>query len=184
MNRERVQQLRDHIASLPSEKFIFKRFFDDIGADNRWVYEGVIPECGTVGCIAGYALTLFRDFVNMGRAHGQMACRTNDVIVELLDLDRTRSGFYDLNSPLDANNLRYSRDYYLLCLRDVAHKGKRDAVARLDHLLARGTMQGYNYSAEPRPDFEETRQETTPCRESTEMCESRGLRPSVSMALR
>lgn len=47
MNRERVQQLRDHMAGLPED------------AVNMDAYLDKSPTCGTVACVAGYACLLF-----------------------------------------------------------------------------------------------------------------------------
>lgn len=62
MNRERLQILRDHLASLPDER-VDMRYYASLGsrlADSVSDVREITRECGTAACIAGWATTLFR----------------------------------------------------------------------------------------------------------------------------
>ena len=61
MNRERVQELRDYMAALPADRIIMQDWWRS-------------SECGTVGCIAGYAAFLIPDseIVDLGEEGSQV----------------------------------------------------------------------------------------------------------------
>lgn len=64
MNRENIKIVRDHIASLPPERFDMRFTFGDSGRVNeRWYEHSVtahelLHPCGTAACIAGWALAV------------------------------------------------------------------------------------------------------------------------------
>lgn len=69
MNRERLTILRDHLTSLPDERFDMRVVFGIAATDGNWVDEevsclGDSPEeilnhCGTVACMVGWTGAIF-----------------------------------------------------------------------------------------------------------------------------
>lgn len=61
MNKERIKQLRDHLAGLSPERIDMRAFVDYI--DEKYNYDldpaVLLTDCNTAGCIAGWAHALF-----------------------------------------------------------------------------------------------------------------------------
>ena len=164
MNRERVQRLRDYIAELPPERFCYRNFFTNPGrqiGESQAFYDFMIrktipPLCGTVACVAGYALCLFGKEEELGG----LGCGIRENVAVLLEIN--------------------GRDYDGLCVRNTDIATRQDALARLDWLLEHETLDGYDFSVEPRPEPSETVVHLESCDPEA----FRSLRPPLVTVLR
>jgi hypothetical protein len=118
MNRENIQKVRDHIASLPPERFDVSRFFglgsDELPEDAETAKAGqFVTNCGTTACVGGWTLAVLDPEHSIFGAPVRAA--------ELLGIDRS-----------EARELFYGG----ICVSAE----QRQAVAVLDHLLATGEV--------------------------------------------
>lgn len=128
MNRERIQQLRDHIASLPDEKFDMRLLVGVEGCSSYEPYdEAVDPEapitnalheCGTAACIAGHAVALFEPLTPVSSTSAIQA-----------------AALLGLNWHTGARELFMPEGY-----EDAGLYNRKDAIRTLDRLLETGTV--------------------------------------------
>lgn len=125
MNRERVQQLRDHIASLPASQVYLSSFVSD--RDDKG--------CGTVCCVAGWACVLFDQQGEMTserkREHYSYVTKAAQLLgITLADVERA-SG-YEIGYLWSA----YWGGTATYPSASLPCHHKAQALARLDALLA------------------------------------------------
>lgn len=130
MNRERVQKLRDHVASVPLREFTYANYFDDTCDRFRLYGYGELPPCGTAACVAGHTLLLFREgsfkqFIVRELRQGQ---EIQGIADQILEIDEATSEYLFLKRALSAD--------------------RQCAVDRLDHLLVHGELCSYDFDDE------------------------------------
>ena len=113
MNRERVQELRDMMAGIPEARVRLDRVWND---DICGI--GPVPEhiCGTIACIAGWAM-LYPPFVKQGIRRASHSIYPTDKCAAFFGVP---------------NNGAFSQRL----LKDGKGADKQIALARLDALLA------------------------------------------------
>jgi len=121
MIREAVQQLRDHIAALPVDKFDYSVEFVN-GQKYDDYYDGLTPPCGSAGCVMGHAVTLFQRRMP---EHGTIA--------------QAATNYLGLSVSASAQ----------LFFEGCEVATRADALRRLDYLLANnGSFMGYRFCDE------------------------------------
>lgn len=140
MNKERMQTLREAIAAALPDEFEYSSFFckkTGLGGIRQLSMQMTVPEphCGTVGCVAGWALMLFSPGIKTYPLHcssridaGDIPMTTSKQAQELLDLTSKERDFLFV-------------DY-------VMHATREDALRRLDFLIADGYPDAYDWTKE------------------------------------
>jgi hypothetical protein len=138
MNREKIKQLRDHIAALPKELFTYSVYLrppsggeEECEAHLCGVADTKYP-CGTAGCVAGHCVMLF----DIQLPHLSVGTPQGGLNLELFRVVRETLG---LPAP----------DAHTLCITLHALANQAAAVRRLDHLLEHGTLRHYDFHGEP-----------------------------------
>jgi hypothetical protein len=121
MNRKRIQQLRDHIASLPPKRIDLAGFLNGLHPDDS--LGAAAEECGSVACVGGWACILFRP-------------------------NRKRRGFDFAHEGARALGLLHPNFISITALRLFAggprgRAGKKEALRRLDELLETGMIERF-----------------------------------------
>lgn len=131
MNIERLKQLRDFLEELPEERFVYESYFDAYTRYKLFLEQGSLEElredCGTCGCIAGWAYLLY----------GEDTQESRDKFDALPNKEASKL--------LDIRNRRISGELFLY---EVNGKSKKHAIARINHLLEFGDFSTYNFDGE------------------------------------
>lgn len=124
MNRERIQILRDHLASLPDDRFDIRFWFtDDQGEPHTDIHRSVfdpkevVNECGTAACIGGWAFALFM----------------SEVFVD-------NENFIDQLASLMALTVEEAGELFMPDGHHAGIQTREDAIRTLDHLLETGEV--------------------------------------------
>lgn len=124
MHKERMQQLRDHIAALPEGRFSYPDFLMDERESYAPLYQwidGVQPKCGTIGCVAGHCVMLF------------------DIRKEkCTQIDAAAAGHLELDGE-EAEFLFYEH---------IEAASREDALKRMDWLLKDNPVEDYPWHLE------------------------------------
>lgn len=129
MDVDKCRQLRDHLAALPEERFDYGSYIGQSRGDAKYSeaqmrlwHDGRLRDlwesCGCAGCVAGHCFALF-DLPGRPSTTGTAFA---------LDLSSTMAWF--------------------LCLEYCDRANRLDAIRRLDHLLAGGTPEDYDWNQE------------------------------------
>lgn len=121
MNREKIQELRDHIAKLPPEQFDMRQWRD-------------YNDCGTVACIAGWAVEINKSlFVGeyVPRSDIRGAAR---MVLQLSDLQAVR-----LFTPMESSHIGVQNNPGAIQC-DMQDVTTAQAVKVLDNLLLTGEV--------------------------------------------
>ena len=123
MNTQALIELRDHILSIPEEQFDYNYFLSDDGdsqPEYAWA-DGIMPPCGTAGCVAGHCIICFK-----------LECHNG------LDIEDTARHHLGLSNG----------DAYSLFIRGCGTATRNDAIRRLNYLIDEGTLVGYDFVEE------------------------------------
>lgn len=140
MHVERMQQLRDHLAQTPDERFNYGMSLGPQG------WPGLSPSlqvtsflerlpypCGSMGCVAGHACLLF----DLHADEHMVQDYSRDRLLSCLVL-RVAANHLELSEP----------QRHFLFLEDCTRADRSDAVRRLDHLLQGGKVETYDWAQE------------------------------------
>lgn len=133
MNREKLQQLRDHIATkVDDAHFEYGEFLhpDDtqrlLGHTDKIKDEAHKHPCGTIGCVAGHCCALFQNELPRNRFHLPKVLVSSAKII--LDLTEGESDF--------------------LFYQNMSYANRKDAVRRMDWLLNNNVIVDYRFREE------------------------------------
>lgn len=131
MNRQRIQQLIDHLESIEDAEFNYSEYFTNDVLSNREIWEEfkatkTVP-CGTAACLAGYAILLWKH--EFKQEQNVPSCLSVEAQArEILGI-----------SHFDGRQL---------FVENMENATKQDGIRRLKYLLEHQTLQNYDWTLE------------------------------------
>lgn len=142
INYERIQELIEHIETIPYHKFDYANWFSDSfgGETDQATWERIRksantkaknPSCNTAGCVAGHACMIWWD-------------EARNFIKNNEDLSIYQIFAFAAQEILGIDDLTRSQ----LFLREAEYASKSDALNRLKFILKNGNLINYKWEEE------------------------------------
>lgn len=128
MHRERCQKLLEHLRSIPDERFIYDEYMRVQGRPVDLDMHLNEPECNTAACVAGHCCLLFKEDY-----------KSHISISGLYAVPATFARIW-----LELNVVEADRLFF----EGMLWATRQHAIARLEYLLEKDTLLGYNFDGE------------------------------------